>query len=45
MTDDAGSTATVATPTRLQALEAAIAQVFPQGLVAVAGHTGELILR
>ena len=42
MTDDAGSTVAAATPTRLQALEAAIAKVFPQGLVAVASHTGEL---
>jgi len=42
MTDDAGSTVAAATPTRLQVLEAAIATVFPQGLVPVASHTGEL---
>jgi NADH-quinone oxidoreductase subunit C len=41
MSDDAGSTV-VAMPTRLEALGQAIARVFPEGLVSVAGHTGEL---
>jgi NADH-quinone oxidoreductase subunit C len=42
MSDDVGSAAAVATPTRLEALAAAIAQVFPDGLISIAGHTGEL---
>jgi NADH-quinone oxidoreductase subunit C len=42
MTDDAGSPAAVAAPTRLETLSEAIAQLFPEELVAVAGHTGEL---
>ena len=42
MTDDAGATVAAATPTRLQVLAAAIATVFPEGLVPVASHTGEL---
>ena len=41
MTETSSGTA-VATPTRLAALESAIAQVFPDGLVAVSNHTGEL---
>jgi NADH-quinone oxidoreductase subunit C len=47
MTDAAGvaapgAAAPIAMPTRLEVLGQAIAKVFPQGLVAVAGHTGEL---
>ena len=42
MSDDAVSPAAVVAPTRLQALEAAIATAFPRGLVAVGSHTGEL---
>ncbi len=42
MTETSGAPAAVATPTRLAVLESAIAQVFPEGLIAVAGHTGEL---
>jgi NADH-quinone oxidoreductase subunit C len=41
MTETSGDTAAVPTPTRLAALQATIAQVFPEGLIAVAGHTGE----
>jgi NADH-quinone oxidoreductase subunit C len=41
MTDGAGSTA-VATPTRLETLSQAIAKLFPEGVIYVAGHTGEL---
>ena len=44
---DAGSSAAAATPlpgapTRLEALATAIGQAFPEGIRAVAGHTGEL---
>ncbi len=52
MTDTAGAAAAVVTPqpaepariapTRLEILAAAVARVFPEGLTAVAGHTGEL---
>jgi len=42
MTDDAGSSAAVATPTRLEALGQAILRVFPDGLTPVASHTHEL---
>src|SRR5258708_40238497 len=41
MTDGAGSTA-VATPTRLETLSQAIVKLFPEGVIFVAGHTGEL---
>jgi len=42
MTDDAGSAAVVATPTRLEALRQAIARAFPEGLSQIDNHTGEL---
>jgi len=42
MTDDAGSHDAVAMPTRLQTLREAIARLLPEGLSAVASHTGEL---
>ena len=42
MTADAGPVAAAATPTRLEELRSAIAQAFPEGLIAVASHTGEL---
>ncbi|MGO8857223.1 MAG: NADH-quinone oxidoreductase subunit C [Steroidobacteraceae bacterium] len=42
MTDHAGSSAAVATPTRLEALGQAISRVFPDGLMPVASHTHEL---
>jgi NADH-quinone oxidoreductase subunit C len=42
MTDHAGSSAAVATPTRLEALGHAISRVFPDGLLPVASHTHEL---
>jgi len=42
MTDDAGSGAEAAPPTRLEAMSRAIAQVFPEGLAAVVGSGGEL---
>jgi NADH-quinone oxidoreductase subunit C len=42
MTDDAGPAAAVATPSRSDVLRQAVAQIFPEGLKAVASHTGEL---
>ena len=42
MSADAGATAAVATPTRLETLRAAIAQALPNQLLEVANHTGEL---
>jgi hypothetical protein len=42
MSADPATPAAVATPTRLESLSAAIAQVFPGGLTSVANHTGEL---
>ena len=42
MTDRAGSSAAVATPTRLEALGQAISRAFPDGLMPVASHTHEL---
>lgn len=42
MTDDAGCSAALATPTRLQALGQAISRVFSDGLMPVASHTHEL---
>jgi NADH-quinone oxidoreductase subunit C len=42
MSSDAGTSAAVATPTRIQALREAIALALPNKLVEVANHTGEL---
>jgi NADH-quinone oxidoreductase subunit C len=42
MTDDAGSSAAVTTPTRLEALSQTLARVFPEGLTPVANHAQEL---
>jgi len=42
MSADAGATAAVATPTRLESLRAAIAQALPNQLHEVGNHTGEL---
>jgi NADH-quinone oxidoreductase subunit C len=42
MTDDAGSSAAAAAPTRLEALAQAIARVLPAGLTPVPGRTREL---
>jgi NADH-quinone oxidoreductase subunit C len=42
MSADAGATAAVATPTRLETLRAAIAQALPSQLLEVAKHPGEL---
>jgi NADH-quinone oxidoreductase subunit C len=42
MTDDAGSSAVAAAPTRLEALAEAIARVVPTGLQPVPSHTREL---
>jgi NADH-quinone oxidoreductase subunit C len=42
MSSDAGPTAAVATPTRMQLLRAAIALALPNQLVEIANHTGEL---
>ncbi len=42
MSADPGTTAAVATPTRLEALAQAITAALPGKLTAVANHTGEL---
>lgn len=42
MTDDAGSVAAAAPPSRLETLRQALAQVFPEGLAAVPALAGEL---
>jgi len=42
MTEGVASTAAATTPTRLETLAAAILRVLPQGLTAVANHSGEL---
>jgi NADH-quinone oxidoreductase subunit C len=42
MTDPAGGAVAAAPPTRLESLRSAIALAFPEGLAAVANHTGEL---
>ena len=42
MIDDVASAAAAAVPTRLESLQSAMLRIFPDGLVAVPNHTGEL---